>query len=196
MPDPQLIVFAGLPGTGKSSLARAVAREAHAVYLDKDTIKDRVVALADQMKLDLGTQLAGPLSYELLVDLARDNLTLGLNVVLDSPAAYQVFRDKVKVLARSLKVNLRVIECICTDERLLRQRIEGRGEELSDHRTRDWDSLQQARGRFEQLTDRRLIVDTAESLATNLRKIRGYLAGGAAGDGAASNPSHGQGAPL
>ena len=39
MPDPQLIIFAGLPGTGKSSLARAVARELKAVYLDKDTMK-------------------------------------------------------------------------------------------------------------------------------------------------------------
>ncbi len=165
MPDspPLLIVFAGLPGTGKSSLARAVARELHAVYLDKDTIKDRVMALAQQMKWEDGAKWAGPLSYELLVDLARDNLTLGRTVVLDSPAAYQLFRDKVKQLARALKVNLRLIECICTDERLLRQRVEARGQDLPDYRTRDWSAYQREREKFEQLTDRRLVVDTAES---------------------------------
>jgi predicted kinase len=130
------------------------------------------------MKLDQAAQLAGPLSYELLVDLARDNLTLGISVVLDSPAAYQAFREKVKQLARSLKVNLRLIECICTDERLLRQRIEGRAE-LPDYRTRDWSTYQRDRGRFEQITDRRLIVDTAESLAVNLRKLKVYLEQGA-----------------
>jgi predicted kinase len=183
MPDPQLIIFAGLPGTGKSSLARAVARELKAVYLDKDTIKDRAMALAVQMKLDQANQLAGALSYELLVDLARDNLTLDLSVVLDSPAAYQVFREKVKQLARSLKVNLRLIECICTDEKLLRQRIEGRGGNFPDYRTRDWSTYQRDRARFEQITDRRLIVDTAESLAVNLRKIKAYLEQGAAGGG-------------
>ena len=46
MSSPLLIVFAGLPGTGKSSLARAVARELGAVYLDKDTIKDGIIAVA------------------------------------------------------------------------------------------------------------------------------------------------------
>ena len=61
MPDPFLIVFAGLPGTGKSSLARAVARELHAVYLDKDTIKDAVIAVARELKTDQGPDLAGPI---------------------------------------------------------------------------------------------------------------------------------------
>ena len=97
-----------------------------AVYLDKDTIKGCIIAVAEQMKIGQGLQLSGPLSYELLVTIAKDNLVLGRSVVLDSPAAYQIFRDKVKQLARSLKVNLRLIECICTDERLLRQRLESR----------------------------------------------------------------------
>ena len=77
MPDPFLIVFAGLPGTGKSSLARAVARELHAIYLDKDTIKDSVIAVAREMKIEQGPDLAGPASYELLVVLARGQSIVG-----------------------------------------------------------------------------------------------------------------------
>lgn len=175
MADLQLIVFAGLPGTGKSSLARALARELRAAYLDKDTIKDCAMRLAAEMKLEQAAQLAGALSYELLVDLARDNLTVGLPVVVDSPAAYQLFRDKIKALARALRADLKLIECICTDERMLRERVELRGRDLPAYRTRDWVTFRQDQGRFERLTDPRLIVDTAEPEAVNLRKIRAYL---------------------
>jgi predicted kinase len=173
--EPQLIVFAGMRGTGKTSLARAVARELGAVYLDKDTIKDCAIAQAERLKLEQGAELAGPLSYELLVDIARDNLSLGLSVVLDSPAGYQAFREKVKGLARSARVELRLIECICTDERLLRRRVEGRSQDLPAYRTRDWATYQHELAEFERPTERRLVVDTAESLSLNLRKVLAYL---------------------
>jgi predicted kinase len=173
--DPQLIVFAGTLGTGKTSLARAVARKRQAVYLDKTTIKECILALAARMKLDEAQQLAGPVSYELLVDLARDNLSLGLSVVLDSPAGYQVFRERIKALARSAKVEYRLIECICTDERLLRQRVESSVLDLPAHRTRDWATYQHEAAQFEKLTERRLVVDTAESLSINVQKVLAYL---------------------
>lgn len=176
MPGRRLIVFAGLPGMGKTSLARTVARELRAAYLDKDTIKDATMALAHELKFERAAELAGPLSYELLISLARDNLTLGLSVVLDSPAGYRTFQNKVETLARSTQAELKVIECTCTDEGLLRDRIERRGQELPEYRTRDWETFQQDRVRFERLAGPRLIVDTAETLSINVRKVLAYLA--------------------
>lgn len=181
MPGRQLIVFAGLPGMGKTSLARTVARELRAVYLDKDTIKDTAMALARELKLERAADLAGPLSYELLISLARDNLTLGLPVVLDSPAGYRTFQEKVDQLARSTKADLKIIECTCTNEGVLRDRIERRGQDLPEYRTRDWETFQQERARFERLAGPRLIVDTAETLQINVRKVLTYLAPAEAG---------------
>lgn len=171
MADPYLIVFAGAPGVGKSTLARAVARELSAAYLDKDTIKDAALALSREMKLENMNQYAGALSYTLLIPLARDNLTVGTPVIIDSPAGYRAFQDAVEDLVRSVRVNFKLVECITTDEGLLRERIERRAPDLPEHRVRDSDAYQQARERMERLSGPRLVVDTAETVSTNLRKI-------------------------
>jgi predicted kinase len=175
MSEPFLIVFAGAPGVGKSTLARAVARELSAVYLDKDTIKDAALALGREMKVENIGQFAGALSYTLLTPLARDNLTLGMHVVIDSPAAYRIFQDAVEELVRRVRVDFKLIECITTDEGLLRDRIERRAPEMPEHRVRSWDQYQQARERMERLSGPRLVIDTAETIQTNLKKILNAL---------------------
>jgi predicted kinase len=184
------VVFAGAPGVGKSTLARALARELRAAYLDKDTIKDAALALGRELKLENAAQLAGALSYTLLIPLARDNLTVGTHVIVDSPAGYRSFQDAIEQLVRSVKVNFKLVECITTDEALLRERLERRAPDLPEHRVRDWDAYQQARDRLERMSGPRLVVDTAEAVPTNLRKIMHALGlDTAGGSGTASSES-------
>lgn len=171
MAEPFLVVFAGAPGVGKSTLARALARELHAAYLDKDTIKDTALRLGREMSVENVQQFVGALSYQLLIPLARDNLTVGTSVIIDSPAGYRGFQDAIEQLVRSIKVDFRLVECITTDAALLRGRVERSGSELPDHRAREWDAYQQARERLERMSGPRLVLDTAESVSINLRKI-------------------------
>lgn len=73
-----LIIFSGLPGSGKSTIARALARRLRAVYLRIDTIEQAIRA-AEQ-----GDNEMGPAGYFVAYGLARENLALGSIVITDS----------------------------------------------------------------------------------------------------------------
>ena len=73
-----LVIFGGLPGTGKSTIARALARRIGAAWLRIDTIEQAMVdAGRDRQALE-------DAGYRVAYALARDNLALGLSVVADS----------------------------------------------------------------------------------------------------------------
>src|SRR5271155_4502495 len=75
---PTLIVFGGLPGTGKTTLARAIAQDLRAAYLRIDTI-EQALKSSDTLAGELG-----PEGYLIAYALAENNLRLGLSVVADS----------------------------------------------------------------------------------------------------------------
>jgi predicted kinase len=159
-PDLQLVVFVGPPGTGKSSLARSVARELRVTYLDQETIRDRTLPLLRGLKLEQGPALARSLALDLLTDLARDNLSLGLAVVLDSPAPYAMLREKLEPVARAHRAELKLVECFSTAEAPHR-----------DEGEPPWREPEPA----VRVPGPRLLLDTAEPMLVNLRKALIYL---------------------
>src|SRR5688572_4995923 len=72
-----LIIFGGLPGSGKTTIARALAERLNAVHVRVDTIEQAIRAsgIADD---------AGPAGYIVAYGVAGDNLTLGRTVIADS----------------------------------------------------------------------------------------------------------------
>ena len=94
--------------------------------------------------------------------------------MVDSPAAYRTFRDRIKVVARATKAELPLIECVCTDERLLRQRIEHRRQDLPDYRTRIG-RLSSRCGDVSSGLPTSRSSWYGRSQAVNLRKVRAYL---------------------
>ena len=122
-----LYVFAGLAGTGKSTIARTLARELGAFYLRVDTIED---ALAD-----MGAARCGPEGYVIAYRLAADNLALGHTVVADCVNPLAVTRDAWHAIAAECGVRSVDVEVVCSDRAEHRRRVETRDARLA------WDDV-------------------------------------------------------
>lgn len=128
----RLIVLAGLPGTGKTTLARALAGRLGAVHLRIDTIEQ---ALKDRFKDGDDMADAG---YRVAYGLAGDNLRLGLDVVADSVNPIAVTRQAWRAVAEAAGAGLLEVEVVCSDTAEHRRRVETRQADIAGHRLPTW----------------------------------------------------------
>ena len=115
-----LIVFSGLPGTGKSTLAKALATHLQAVYLRIDSIEQ---ALRDSGALRQDVDTSG---YQVANIIALDNLKAGLKVVADCVNPVSESREVWADTAARAGCRLVNVQIICSDELQHRQRVESR----------------------------------------------------------------------
>jgi predicted kinase len=148
-----LIVFAGLPGTGKSSIACEVAKATGAVWLRIDSIEQaiRQSGVAPGPIDDAG--------YRAAYAVAEDNLLLGRDVVGDSVNPCLLTRNAWREVGLRTGARIIEVETICTDLGEHRRRIETRDAEVPGLVLPDW---QAAVSRDYEPWDRdRLTIDTA-----------------------------------
>ena len=119
-----LIVFGGLPGVGKTTVARELARQLGAVFVRIDSIE---YALRHSGKLTGPMEDAG---YRVAYAIAEDNLRAGLTVIADCVNPVQITRDAWRAVADRAGCGIVEVEFICTDPLEHRRRVEGRGTEF------------------------------------------------------------------
>lgn len=158
----------GYPGTGKSTIARLLAAALHAPLIDRDIIRQTAVDIFGNLPQ------VGQFSYELMFALTREQLSLGLSVVVDSPLTYHTTFDQAKDLARTFHTPLLVVRCQCPPE-IQKRRLEGRKGMVSEFQITSWEEWKQWKPRFEEFDDGGCVIDTTkpldESLATVMRSI-------------------------
>lgn len=148
-----LIVFAGLPGAGKTTVAQALARKLTAVYLRIDTLEQAFIASGSG-----GTDI-GPAGYLAGYAVAKDNLRLGLTVVADSVNALHVTRNAWRNVACETGVPIFEIELICSDATAHRLRVEGRQADIPGHKLPTWQGVLERQ--YDAWDSAHLVVDTA-----------------------------------
>src|SRR6516165_8922556 len=152
-----LIVLSGLPGSGKTVLAQALSRALSVAILSIDTIE------AAMWRGGLAKTETGVAAYEVAQALADEHLGLRHSVIVDAVNPAEAPRAAWRNLTAKHRVNLKIIECVCADETILRQRIESRVRSKADTHELSWARLLQRRAEYEAWTDPRLVLDTSRT---------------------------------
>ena len=145
-----LVVFGGLPGVGKTTIAGRLAAEAGAVFLRIDVIE---MALHDE-----GVEVGGE-GYAVAYALAESNLRLGLTVVADSVNPVPLTRDAWRAVATRAGAKLVEVEVICSDPAEHRRRVEERVTDLPGFVPPTWNEVVERD--YAAREDDRLVIDTA-----------------------------------
>jgi predicted kinase len=164
-----IVVMAGLPGTGKSTLARALAKDLAGLVLNKDALR---AGLFPARFVEYSRE-QDDFVQELMQQTAEYLLTRRpeLAVFFDGRTfsrSYQI--EKVIELAERLGTPWRIIECVC-DEKVARKRIERTRKHPAKNRT--FALYRKIRDEFEEIVYPKLVVDT--EVAVRVEAAREYL---------------------
>jgi uncharacterized protein len=150
--QPLLAVTMGLPASGKSTLARALASRLGLVHLSSDAVRKQLAGLrpTDRGDRALNTGTYAPemtrKTYAALRRRAARWLRRGRSVVLDATYGQAAERDRLRRLAARLGVRLVLLSCQA-EEVVIRQRLAARAADpnvVSDARLEHWPALHAA----------------------------------------------------
>lgn len=148
-----LIVLGGLPGTGKTTVAREIVALLPATFLRIDTIEQSLRA-SGVLAGDVG-----PAGYVVAYALARSNLALGQRVVADCVNPLPVTREAWRAVAAEAAVRILEVEIVCADAAEHRRRVEQRAVDVPGLVPPTWASVQQHE--YLPWSTQRLVIDTA-----------------------------------
>lgn len=135
LPPPWLIVFSGLPGTGKTTVAKALAVALGAVYLRIDTI-EQAIRDAGVLAGDVGTS-----GYRVAHELATTQLLLGHRVIADGVNPVAESRQAWREVARHANARLLDIQVVCSDRAEHQRRVESRLTDIAGLTPPDWQAV-------------------------------------------------------
>jgi len=175
LPRTCLILFTGVAGSGKTTLAKKVLARIWAVYLDNNHIVD---AFFPHTRSARNYEKWRPRFYRALYTITEENLKAGNSVLLDVPHVKEMqdskWRASINHLATRAKAKLVVIRCFCSDS-VLHSRLDSRGEARDRWKLGHWEAFLRQQPIKVSVTFPHLDIDTEMNLSTNASAAVRYI---------------------
>ena len=166
-----LILMAGLPGTGKSTLSRTLAAELGGTVLDKDVIRAALFPPADIEYSTEQDEFVMRVMLKVAGYIFRKNPTR--HVFLDGRTFSRRYQlDRATGYSEAIGQPWRIIECVCTEESA-KKRLSDDAAHLAANR--NFSLHLEVKARFEEITLPKTVVNTDQPLAECLAQVRTAL---------------------
>ena len=167
--------MSGVPGSGKSTLAREIAKRISCIIVDNDIVKTALLNSIEETTID--GKSAGKISYNIDFSLVDFYLSLGQNVILDSPCLYDEMIDKGTKLAAKYNASYKYIECYLEDFTEVNQRLKNRERlpsQITEFQSEPafYKTLESSK---KPLNHRCIVVNTAMVLESYMEDVMRYL---------------------
>lgn len=158
-----LVLVCGLPGSGKSTVAKAVNERLSGELLRTDEIRK---AIFDKPEY---TEEEKEFVYVQAEKLVEIWLMRGKNVIMDGTFYRNALRKRFIGIAKRLKVPVKIIECVCS-EKAVEKRVGCRARDPSDA---DFCVYRKVKSQWEPIKEKHITVDTMWEMKKVLEKIFG-----------------------
>jgi predicted kinase len=132
-----LIVLGGLPGTGKTTIAREVARRLGAAYVRIDAVEAALVATG----LVASQDHVGAAGYVVAGSVCDSSLEAGIDVVVDAVNPVAEAREGWTARAARHGQPVLCVEVVCSDVEEHRRRVTGRRSDLPALTAPSWQQV-------------------------------------------------------
>jgi len=149
----RLYVFSGLPGVGKSTIAKMLVKDIGATYLRLDTIEQ---AIRDICKINVQGE-----GYRVSYRIAEENLINGNNVIVDCVNPWNLTRNEWKLVAYNTNKKIINIEIKCSNKIEHKERVEQRKNEINGLELPKWEDVEKRK--YEEWEDERIVIETTKS---------------------------------
>lgn len=109
-PQPRLVITHGAPGSGKTSLTKAISPKIPAIYLRSDIERKRL--FAPTKNDDLYGKSKRDATYQRLFSLSEILLVSDISVIVDATFLKQEYRHLFQILAKRLKIPFFILNCV------------------------------------------------------------------------------------